>query len=187
MLALSSALTFALSASGPSAMPVDCSFDRAAMLALDYRLFDQDKGGGWRALAHSGCDKEAADLIRDWREHHQASEYILFWHEGQMRAFSGDYDTAIGLFEKSRRPNREDQIGWNYYVDGSVAFLRGDLLNLKAARESLAKVQKPIDWDVMRDADGRLLNATWPVNLNVLDGLIRCWGKRYRDAYGCPR
>ena len=187
MLALSFALAFALSATEPSPISVDCSFDHAAMLALDYRLFDQDMRGGWRTLAHKGCNKEAADLIRDWREHHKDSKYILFWHEGQMRAFDGDYETAIGLFEKSRRPKEADQIGWNFYVDGSEAFLRGDLMQLTAARENLAKVEKPLDWDAMRGAGGRLLNLAWPVNLDVLDGFIRCWGKRYKDAYGCPR
>ena len=186
MLSLSPALAFALATIGPPTVSVDCSFDHQALLALDYRLFDQDKQGGWRALADKGCDKEAADLIRDWREYHKNSDYILFWHEGQSRAFSGDYDAAIGLFEKSRRPIGEDRIGWNYYVDGSVAFLKGDLSKLKVDRESLARVPKPSDWDAMRGADGKLLHATWPVNLNVLDGLMRCWGKRYRDAYGCP-
>jgi hypothetical protein len=178
-------LALALSATGPSAIPAGCLFDRDALISLDYRSFDQDPGGGWRALAGKGCDKEAADLIRDWRERHDDSRYILFWHEGQSRAFGGDYRAAIGLFERSRRPAGEDRIGWNFYVDGSVAFLEGNLLKLRAARARLAQMPKPPEWEAMRGVDGKMLNATWPVNLNVLDGFIRCWGKRYREAYGC--
>lgn len=185
MLTLSHVVAFALSATGASAVPADCAFDREALLKLDYRSFDQDTQGGWRALAGKGCDREAADLIRDWRLQHNDSRYILFWHEGQSRAFDGDYEVAASLFEQSRRP-AEDRIGWNLYVDGSVAFLRGDMAKLQAARASLAEMPKPLDWDMMKGADGKLLNAKWPVNLNVLDGFIRCWGQHYRDAYGCP-
>ncbi len=186
MLALNHIIVFAISGTGSLAMPADCLSDREALLALDYQSFDQDPGGGWRALASKGCDREAADLIRDWRLRHNDSTYMLFWHEGQSRAFSGDYEAAINLFEQSRRPTGEDPIGWNLYVDGSVAFLRGDMVRLQAARERLLRTPKPPEWDGMRGADGKLLRATWPVNLNVLDGFIRCWGKRYRDAYGCP-
>lgn len=174
-----------LSAASASAVPADCAFDREALLQLDYRSFDQDPQGGWRALARKGCEREAADLIRDWRLQHNDSRYILFWHEGQSRAFNGDYEAAVTLFELSRRQS-EDPIGWNFYVDGSVAFLRGDMARLKAARASLARVPKPSDWDTMKGADGKLLNAKWPANLNVLDGFIRCWGEPYRSAYNCP-
>lgn len=186
MLTLSLAIAFALPAAGASAMPAGCAFDREALLELDYRSFDQDNQGGWRALASKGCDTETADLIRDWRLQHNDSRYILFWHEGQSRAFNGDYEAAVSLFEQSRRP-AEDRIGWNFYVDGSVAFLEGDMAKLQVARANLAQMPKPLDWDTMKGADGKLLNAKWPVNLNVLDGFIRCWGRRYRDAYGCPR
>jgi hypothetical protein len=180
-----SGFAFVASAIATFSASPDCSFDREALLALDYQAFDQDSKGGWRALAQKGCNRAAADLIRDWREHHRDNGYMLFWHEGQSRAFSGDYRAAIGLFEKSRRPPGEDQIGWNFYVDGSVAFLRGDLPKLRVARVRLTRVPKPLEWDGMRGTDGKLLNASWPVNLNVLDGFIRCWGKRYSDAYGC--
>lgn len=185
MFSLSPVVAFALSASSPSAGAVDCSFDRETLLALEYQHFDQDPQNGWRTLAAKGCDKEAAELISDWRERHKDNRYILFWHEGQNRAFFGDYPAAISLFEKSRRPINEDRIGWNLYVDGSVAFLKGDLPKLKAARDRLTVVPKPPEWDEMRGVDGKLFNARWPVNLNVLDGFIRCWGQQYRDAYGC--
>lgn len=164
----------------------DCLFDREAMLALDERSFDQNPAGGWRELAARGCDAQAADLIRDWRETHRSSSPILFWHEGQNRAFVGDYAAAKVLFARSRRPAGTDGIGWNHYVDGSIAFLDGDLPKLRSARHALSMLPKPDHWDAMRGADGQLLHASWPVNLHVLDGFVRCWGDAYRDAYGCP-
>jgi hypothetical protein len=59
------------------------------------------------------------------------------------------------------------------------------MTKLQAARASLARMPKPADWDMMKDDDGKVLNIKWPVNLNVLDDFIRCWGRPYRDAYGC--
>ena len=181
-----SAAAFSLTFTLSSSVPASCSVDREAILALDYQSFDQDPQGGWRSLADMGCNKQAADIIRDWRERHSDSRYILFWHEGQARAFAGEYEAAIKLFDRSRRPTREDRIGWNLYVDGSVAFLRGQRKKVEAARASLARVPKPIGWDEMRGVDGQPLRAPWPVNLYVLDGFIRCWGELYMDAYGCP-
>lgn len=180
------ALLMSAAAPAPAALQ-DCSYDRAAMLALDYRSFDQTPGHGWRALAARGCDGQAAELIRKWREHHRESRTILFWHEGQSRAFTGDYPAAIALFERARKAPQDDRIFWNLYVDGSVAFLKGDRARLQAARDALAAKSRPEDWDAMKGTDGKPLNAPWPVNLAVLDGFLRCWGKPYREAYGCPK
>src|SRR4051794_36183667 len=51
-----------------AAATTGCYDDRAALLALDQKAFDQDLAGGWRAVAASpGCELAAADLIRDYR------------------------------------------------------------------------------------------------------------------------
>ncbi|MCI1142827.1 hypothetical protein MOP88_11930 [Sphingomonas sp. WKB10] len=99
-----------------------CHYDRAAMLALDQAAFDQDMTGGWRKLEQDGCEAEAADLIRDWRIAHKAQDTILFWHEGQLRADIGQTAQAIALFRQSYKPAAQDRIGWNHYVDGTIAF-----------------------------------------------------------------
>lgn len=163
-----------------------CAYDRDAQLALDQRAFDQDMTGGWRALAQAGCDLPAADLIHDWRVAHDSSASILYWHEGQLRAIAGQDDRAIALFEKARKPAAEDVFGWNLYVDGSIAFLRRDLDALKAARSKLAALPRPADLKMV-GPDGKPVEIEWPMNLNVLDGFLRCWGRPYKEAYACPR
>lgn len=179
--------SLALAAASAAGGAPTCSYDRAAMLALDQPAFDQDMHGGWRALAAKGCDLEAAELIRQWREVHHATEPILFWHEGQMRANAGDYANAISLFERSRHPADADMMwGWNLYVDGSIAFLRGDRPALEAARGRLAILPRPPALPEVRNADGAPVAIAWPMNLHVLDGLLRCWGQSYRRAYNCP-
>ncbi len=124
-----------------------CDYDRSSMLALDQSKFDQDLTGGWRQIAYAGCDVEAADLIRDWRTARQSQAGILFWHEGQLRANAGQTSRAIALFKRSRKSKSEDAgFGWNLYVDGSVAFLRGDRNGLKAARTKLAALPRPAEF-----------------------------------------
>lgn len=165
----------------PGAIP--CIFNRAALLALDERSFDQDMNGGWRAVArHEECTEIAADLIRDYRETRGSTSTILYWHEGQLRASAGSADEAIRLFEKSRKA--DDAFGWNLYVDATIAFLKHDKPALLAARVALANLPRPKDFDP-RDAQGNVINIPWPLNLSVVDGLITCFDREYKDAYGC--
>ncbi|WEJ99810.1 MAG: hypothetical protein P0Y59_23410 [Candidatus Sphingomonas phytovorans] len=164
-----------------------CAYDRAAMLALDEKQFDQDIAGGWRLLASSGCDAEGADLIRLWREAHENTAGILYWHEGQLRAKSGQTKAAISLFERSRRTPAEDAgFGWNLYVDGTIAFLRNDRQAAETARNQLASLPRPPSFSPV-GPDGKPMMVAWPPNLNVLDGFLSCWGRPYKEAYSCTR
>lgn len=163
----------------------DCSYDRAAMMALPLPAFDQDMSGGWRELSMRGCEVEAADLIRDWRVANkpERNASILYWHEGQLRADAGQSDAAIALFERSRKTTQEDGgMGWNLYVDGSIAFLRRDRPAFDKAHAALAILPKPDDFDP-RGPDGKPIAIRWPMNLNVLDGFARCWTRSYKEAY----
>ncbi|HWK36373.1 hypothetical protein [Sphingomonas sp.] len=165
---------------------IDCGFDRDAMLALDQAAFDQDMGGGWRAVAGGGCDPQAADLIRDWRSAHTAADTILLWHQGQLRASAGQYAQGVTLFEQSRKPVAEDRWGWNLYVDGSIAFLRGDRASFDDARAKLAGLPRPADLDRITGAGGKPVIIRWPMNLHVLEKFARCWGRPYKIAHQCP-
>ncbi|GAL99920.1 hypothetical protein [Sphingomonas parapaucimobilis] len=163
----------------------DCTYDRAAMMALPQQTFDQEPGG-WRSLSMRGCEAEAADLIRNWREKNKPERLasILYWHEGQLRANLGQRDAAITLFEKSRKTVEDDHgMGWNLYVDGSIAFLRRDRPAFDKWHAALAALPKPEDFDP-RGPDGKPIAIAWPMNLNVLDGFARCWDKSYKEAYG---
>lgn len=183
-------LSLLLLAALQAAPPGPCAYDRAAMLALDERGFDQDMAGGWRALGNAGCDHEAADLIRDWRAAHRADlppdhAALLFWHEGQLRANAGETAAAIALFGRSRKTKAQDAgFGWNLYVDGSIAFLRRDRAGLDAARATLAALPRPAGYAPV-GPDGKPVAIRWPMNLNVLDGFQRCWDRPYKQAYVC--
>lgn len=167
--------------------------ERDRLLALDEDAFDQDlsgSGGGWRAIAAvRGCEFAAADLIRDYREQHASTASILYWHEGQMRATGGDYPAAIRLFEQSRKPEAQDLAGWNQYVDASIAFLEKDMPALLRARESLSRVEAPPDFIVqdgvfeIPNNSGKAFKMRWPPNIDVVDGLIKCFDRSYREAY----
>ena len=163
----------------------DCSYDLDAMLALDRNAFDQDiPSGGWRGLSNAGCYEEAAELIRAWRHEKRDHASILYWHEGQMRAFAGQTDQAIALFELTRSSIDDDaDFGWNHYVDGTIAFLRGDREGLDRTMARLAMMPEPSDNSFTR-ADGTVIRMSWPPNMNVLKSFDACWGRPYKDAYG---
>jgi hypothetical protein len=162
-----------------------CAYDRAQMRALDERSFDQDMDSGWRVLElKPQCRLIAADLIRDYRHrHHGPMQFMLFWHEGQLRAEAGQTEKAIGLFDHSRRA--AEDVDWNLYVDGTVAFLKHDRDALQAARDKLAHLPRPAQLKPVL-VNGQSVAVPWPPNLNVLDGLLKCFDQPYEQAYGPP-
>ena len=178
-------------------LSASCTYDLAAMLALDESAFDQDlsgNGGGWRMLTNqAGCELAAADLIAAYRAAHPGVGPMLSWHEGQLRAFAGQYDRAIPLLKGSRTPAVEDRFGWNSYVDATVAFLKNDRAALEAARKLLSDVPYPggadtplVEGYLVIPAHGAQpeMRIRWPPNLDVVDGLIACFKKPYSEAYG---
>ncbi|QGH67528.1 hypothetical protein [Xanthomonas oryzae] len=180
------------------AQPAACSYDRTAMLALDQDAFDQDLQGGWRTIAdRPGCTLAAADLLRDYRQAHAITGGIVVWHEGQMRAEAGQTAQAIALFEKSYKPAAEDLASWNRYVDAMIAFLKRDRASLDAARARLAVVPYPKGKGMPPLQDGYMvlpataghpeMRVRWPPNLDVVDGLIKCYDASYSVAYGSQR
>ncbi|HEX5160962.1 MAG TPA: hypothetical protein VFV88_04525 [Steroidobacteraceae bacterium] len=162
-----------------------CEFDRERLLALDQQAFDQDMDGGWRSVGNKPqCQSAAADLLRDYRERHHNEATILIWHEGQMRAGAGQTEAAIALFERCRVPSTTS-LGWNEYVDATIAFLKGDRKKFDAARASLAALPKPAGVDLKGPSGSPI---EWPPNLSVVDGLGRCFGMSYSQAYAnCPK
>ncbi|MEJ0007058.1 MAG: hypothetical protein WDM77_12025 [Steroidobacteraceae bacterium] len=170
-LSSSTAICILFLSSSASAQTPECSDDRAAVLALGQSAFDQDMKGGWRALADRGCLTEAADLIRDYRLLHKPQRgstqaIILYWHEGQNRAMSGENEAAIALFDSSRALDA-GSAAWNLYVDATIFFLKNNKAALLAARDAMAS-----------------LGST--PNLRVVDNLLACFGRPYKEAYsGC--
>jgi len=186
------ALFFLLLGSTSSDAADRCEHDRDALLALDENAFDQDPSGGWRAIAdRPGCELVAADLLAAYRAKYPNAGSILAWHEGQLRAGAGQYAGAIPLLESARQPIEEDFAGWNHYVDATLAFLRRDKEGLLAARERLAAVEYPQNLPPLKDGYMEIpagpgqpaVKMRWPLNLDVVDGLVRCFDEPYSKAY----
>jgi hypothetical protein len=170
----------------------NCAYDRARMLALDENQFDQDMSGGWRALSSTpGCELAAADLLRDYREAHGDDWGLLYWHEAQLRAFVGQYKEAIALMKHSYMP--ADKADWNAYVDATIAFLRRDSDALKQAKVKLAAFPAPPKGANMppivngymevKLPDGTTRKMRWPPNIDVVEGLQKCFDMPYVEAY----
>ena len=166
-----------------SAQAADCAYDHTQSLALDYKTFDHD---GWRPLAAmNGCKQAAADLIRDYREAHADlsadDRRSLIWHEGQMRAAFGDYADAIPLLSvENPDPTMRD------YAAATVAFLKHDKTALLTARAKLVAEPKPDGWDeAVAELKASGETVLWPLNLEVVDGMILCFDKPYAEAYDC--
>lgn len=180
-------------AQAPTPASANCTYDRSALLALSEDKFDQDMAGGWRTLAATpGCDLVAADLLRDYRQAHANEAGIMYWHEGQLRASAGQYAQAIPLLDHARRPPG-DRNGWNPYVDATIAFLRRDKPALERARQALAAVPPPVGANVPEVKDGYMeidlvggekRKVRWPLNIDVVEGLLKCFDKPYKEAYG---
>ena len=175
-----------------------CSYDESALLALDENAFDQDLangGGGWRKIGDlPNCQLAAADLIAAYRTKHPSTKSILLsWHEGQMRAMGGQVDRAVPLLLSSKQDPATDVAGWNYYVDATVAFLGNDREKLIQSSERLSAVVYPLASGAPPLVNGYMEMPTqpgqppmkfrWPPNIDIVEGLIACFGKPYTDAY----
>jgi len=159
--------------------------------------FDHTEGKGWRPLYEAQCYIEAAELLREWCARHGGDFsptkpldryilHILSWHEAQMWAFGGRDDEALPIFDSTYVPvESNSDTAWNLYVDGTLAFLRRDQPALQAAISELAAIPPPPDWGNAVGAGGRPISIEWPQNLDLLQGLLRCWEQTYSVAYVC--
>lgn len=172
-----------------------CAYNAAEVLTLTPQQFDQDLASGWRTLANKKCYLEAAKLIRSYRTARLSSLsesqlHLSYWHEGQMRAFAGDPASAVPLLLSGVSPDNSDDFA--DYALGTVAFLERDLAALKTARNRLASLPAPPDWQsrskVTLTVNGVKMSGQmqWPPNLNALDGLIACFDRPYATAYTAP-
>lgn len=167
----------------------ECPTTDAAMMALPMVAFDQSDGG-WRSLDQPGCELATAEVIRLYRQAHGAGVAdwgdTLIWHEAQLRAAGGDTEEAIRLMVVSRG---KDSPGIRPYTDATIAFLRRDREALLAARAELLTIPMP---EQFARASARYAESypdlpplEWPLNLQIIDGLIACFDKPYREAYSC--
>ena len=185
------AIILALAAAAQSPTVAAPCGDEARILNEDLDTFDQDPQKGWRSVAaRPNCRAKAAELMRVYREMLQMRLNSLVWHEGQVLAEMGRATEAIALFQRAKRPNSvlgQSQEGWNAYADATIAFLRRDRIALQQARKRL--VAAPIPTTMERLPDGSFRSgshASQAPNLDVVDGLIKCFDRSYLEAYGSP-
>jgi hypothetical protein len=152
-----------------------CAYD-SQLLKLGFDAFDQDMTGGWRALSKKpGCEDEAANIVRDYRQKYESMMPVLYWHEAQLRANVGESNEAISLMKKAYQPGFGNVTGWNQYINATIAFLRNDRSGFMKARADLDHLKKPDDWPQ---------DAEWPQNISVVEGLWNCFSQPYKIASG---
>jgi hypothetical protein len=166
-----------------------CAYDAQAMVALDEREFNSTPDMGWRVLADTpGCEGAAANLIAIYRQEHPNIEdqVGLLHHEAQMRAASRQTEAAISLLREVRALETAPEM--LAYRDAEIAFLSNDREALVAARERLASLPEPPGFaaavERFRNNYPSFPPPSWPANLDVVDGLIACFGRSYAEAYG---
>ncbi|GMN02591.1 hypothetical protein [Erythrobacter sp. MTPC3] len=164
-----------------------CAHNAEALLALDFAAFDQTEGSGWRPLYKAGCYVEAAELLREYRKRRSDEiDGIIPFHEAQMWAYAGETEQALPLFEQSFRTDGAfSAVAWNLYVHGNIAFLRRNRSGLDGAAAALAALPKPAGWDNAVGVDGKRFSLPWPMNLNVLEAMQRCWDETHEVAAHC--
>ncbi|MEM9169004.1 MAG: hypothetical protein AAGC56_05075 [Pseudomonadota bacterium] len=204
LLAAASAAFLALSPADRNALSA-CSVDADALqayLEMEQGAFDQDLDGGWRAVSsRDGCEDGAGVLISAYIQFSvpkpPEAHRILRWHAGQVFAGVDRTDRALAFFAGSYEvgPGAQGD-DWDQYVDATIAFLQRDRDGLQAARNRLAAMAPSTEEIAEKRAyfeanpDVAAMFPNWremiakPQNIDVVDGLIACFDKPYREAYG---
>lgn len=161
-----------------------------ALLTLSFAQFDQNEQGGWRKLERqAGCELRAAYVIEAYLAKNKPTiprmeTTALTWHLGQMWANAGQSRRAIAAFKVTKEPGNDAQ---NFYADATIAFLARDRAAFDQARANLLLVPKPNGFDeamAQFKAQYKQEPPTWPMNLDVIDRIGRCFGASYSIAYG---
>tara|TARA_Y100001972_G_C7660001_1_gene332750 strand:- start:2615 stop:3088 length:474 start_codon:yes stop_codon:yes gene_type:complete len=116
------------------------SEELSAMMDLDYQLFDQTPGSGWRK--YEGHPEVQIRLLTEYIARNAPANHTLLWHLGQRYAIVGDYHLAIYYFRQALLDEAGDSFNhaWNLYVKGTIAFLTRDCSQLKAHISQLEKL-----------------------------------------------
>lgn len=139
---------------------------------MDPVEFDQSEQG-WRSLVGKTNEEDIANLILKYIKlnSHKVEEYnkgkpadktfpigLLHFHAGQSFGYAGIkyYPDAIRCFKVSYSNKNEC---WNAYVDGTIAFLKGDINEVK-------KQIKIIEGSMLKNKKGG--------NINILKNFSKC-------------
>lgn len=180
-------------AGSPAAQPApveaaaDCSYDFGAVMGLDFEAFDQDLDGGWRILGNTpGCEAETANLIHKYRTLKiEGQRQGLMHHEMQLRGAAAQYEEAAALASDVLAFATSPEM--KAYHAAELAFFSRDYAALLDARRQLAAVPMPDGYEKgierFRQQYPDAPPPVWPINLDVVDGLIACFNRPYSEAY----
>jgi len=147
------------------------SAEGVAQRSLPYAEFDS-RGApfGWRALAATGCTDAAISLLDEYAKANRsrlsaAESGEVAFHIGQALAMAGREQESIAPFERALHPGASAE--WSIYVNATLAFLRRDVVALKAARASYETI------------------APGSVRLRIIEGLVACPAEPYIKAAHC--
>jgi len=174
-------LLFALQA--PSAAAPVCQItpeQKAANAKLSFDDFDQ-KGVTpvtSRKLAEAGCWAESAEATQHYLLYgpqvSEGQQRVLRFHLAQQTANAGREREAALVMAGARNPAESlatpETVRWNDFVRGHWAFFTKDKAMLQA---SLAAVEAGTGF-------GNRLNTA------LLQGLLKCFDRSYRDAVEAP-
>ncbi len=135
------------------------------LMQMTYKEFDQTQNEGWRKY-RDDHDLQVR-LLHDYIEKNKAPEQSLRWHLGQIYGMKNDNDNAIKFFEQCYYDDVAESPGkraWNYYVGGSIAFIKKDVATFDKYLDSLQ-------------------NNDNQMNMNVMQRLKENFGKPYSQAY----
>jgi hypothetical protein len=184
--------TFAFVAAGahaqtPQKSAAECGVQLSKYLEMGFADFDQ-RAGGWREIADKpGCEVAAADVVKQYRSWILSRMDGLIGHEAQLRASAGDTANGLRLFREQLAMQDDDALN-RLKLEGFIAFLERDKDRLVAARNKLAVLPEPPEFaaaaETAKKRAGRSdIQLNWPPNLAVLDALIGCFGKSFREAF----
>lgn len=138
---------------------------RDSLMAMSLHDFDQTQKG-WRQFKDNV--PLMIDLLANYMAINKTEDEILIWHLGQLYATNNEYEKAIQEMIKTLRPidGTQDELNrsWNFYVLGTIAFLKNDGNTLSRYADSLA-------------------NNPVSMNIEVLRRLEKNIGKSYKNSY----
>ena len=167
-----------------------CTITGSNTLDMSFEEFDSGETG-WRRWGENGCEREGASIIMNYRNRHASrldpsQVSLLDWHAGQLFASAGDYGFAIERLLLVQQ-NTTEPVELEYTL-ATIAFLRSDSAALLAARERMMAIPEPVSFSRAADrfvATYDLPRPLWPMNIDVVEGLIACFGWSYKKAYSC--
>jgi hypothetical protein len=163
-----------------------CHIDKNQNLKKSFKDFDQDLNNGWRKLSNRECFLQSAQLIGQYIDKNQktlnnSQIQMLKWHQAQNYANIPDYSSARQILLQLKY---DDEV-FEAYRKATIAFLENDFATLKSARYELSIIPRPDGFDQEARVFKEKYNKAiiWPPNLDVVDGLIKCFDKPYKIAY----